>query len=77
MNRLVVDSSALILMAGRRRDRGTRQQQSGYVKLLRAQYVNVRDLLNYDYLVIPQNALARDRRDPGLGRRVRCTFTIF
>jgi ribosomal protein L4 len=27
------------------------------VKLLRANYVNVRDLLTYDYLVIPQNAL--------------------
>jgi large subunit ribosomal protein L4 len=29
-----------------------------YVKLLRASYVNVRDLLTYDYLVIPQDALA-------------------
>jgi ribosomal protein L4 len=27
------------------------------VTLLRAEYVNVRDLLNHDYLVIPQNAL--------------------
>ena len=27
------------------------------VKLLRASYLNIRDLLNYDYLVIPQDAL--------------------
>ena len=28
------------------------------VKLLRAHYLNIRDLLTYDYVVIPQDALA-------------------
>jgi large subunit ribosomal protein L4 len=28
------------------------------VKLLRASYLNIRDLMTYDYLVIPQDALA-------------------
>jgi hypothetical protein len=27
------------------------------IKILRAHYLNVRDLLNYDYVVIPQGAL--------------------
>jgi len=29
-----------------------------YVKLLRAQYLNIRDLMTYDYVIIPQAALA-------------------
>ena len=58
LQNLSVASSALILMpaddvmvehsANNLRD----------VKILRAHYLNVRDLLNYDYLVIPQAALA-------------------
>lgn len=58
LNRLAGDASALILMAGA--DETIRRASSNLpaVKLLRAEYVNVRDLLTYDYLVIPQDALA-------------------
>jgi ribosomal protein L4 len=28
------------------------------VKLLRAHYLNIRDLMTYDYVIIPQDALA-------------------
>ncbi|MCX7670794.1 MAG: 50S ribosomal protein L4 [Anaerolineae bacterium] len=58
LSRLAVDSSALILMA--EPDETIRRASDNLpdVKLLRAEYVNVRDLLAYDYLVIPQNALA-------------------
>jgi len=58
LSRLAVDSSALILMAAA--DETVRRATSNLpdVKLLRAEYVNVRDLLTYDYLVIPQDALA-------------------
>lgn len=58
LNRLAVDSSALILMA--EPDETIRRASDNLpdVKLLRAEYMNVRDLLTYDYLVIPQNALA-------------------
>lgn len=58
LQRLAVDSSALILMAG---DNWAVERSAGNlpdVKLLRAGYVNVRDVLHYDYLVIPQDALA-------------------
>lgn len=55
--RLAVDSSALILMADRdwAVERSARNLPD--VKLLRAHYLNVRDLLTYDYLVIPLAAL--------------------
>lgn len=58
LNRLAGDASALILMA--EADEAIRRASSNLpdVKLLRAAYVNVRDLLTYDYLVIPQDALA-------------------
>jgi large subunit ribosomal protein L4 len=52
-----VDSSALILMAAEDPAVALSANNLPYVKLLRAHYVNVRDLLTYDYLVIPQNAL--------------------
>lgn len=57
LNRLAVDSSALILMAGADEIVERASNNLPDVKLLRAEYVNVRDLLTYDYLVIPQNAL--------------------
>ncbi len=55
--RLAVDSSALVLMAGD--DWAVERAANNLpdVKLLRASYVNVRDVLKYDYLVIPQAAL--------------------
>ncbi|MGC8782441.1 MAG: 50S ribosomal protein L4 [Anaerolineae bacterium] len=58
LNRLAVDSSALILMAEPDETIQRASNNLPDVKLLRAEYVNVRDLLTYDYLVIPQNALA-------------------
>ena len=58
LERLAVDSSALILMPGE--DWAVERSASNLpdVKLLRAHYLNVRDLLVYDYLVIPQAVLA-------------------
>jgi large subunit ribosomal protein L4 len=58
MSRLAVDSSALILMAEADEMVERASNNLPDVKLLRAEYVNVRDLLNYDYLVIPQRALS-------------------
>jgi large subunit ribosomal protein L4 len=57
LRRLQVDSSALILVAAE--DPAVTRSASNlpHVKLLRAHYVNVRDLLTYDYLIIPQSAL--------------------
>lgn len=57
LQNLAVDSSALILMAGE--DWAVERSASNLpdVKILRAHYLNVRDLLSYDYLVIPQEAL--------------------
>jgi large subunit ribosomal protein L4 len=55
---LQVDSSVLILMAAEDPAVARSANNLPHVKLLRAHYVNVRDLLTYDYLVIPQNALA-------------------
>jgi len=58
LERLAVDSSALIVMPGE--DWAVERSANNLpdVKLLRAHYLNVRDLLVYDYLVIPQAALA-------------------
>jgi large subunit ribosomal protein L4 len=58
LSRLAVDASALILMAEADEMVERASNNLPDVKLLRAEYVNVRDLLTYDYLVIPQNALA-------------------
>jgi large subunit ribosomal protein L4 len=58
LQRLQVDSSVLILMAAEDPAVARSANNLPYVKLLRAHYVNVRDLLTYDYLVIPQTALA-------------------
>jgi large subunit ribosomal protein L4 len=58
MSRLAVDSSALILMAEADEMVERASNNLPDIKLLRAEYVNVRDLLNYDFLVIPQSALS-------------------
>jgi large subunit ribosomal protein L4 len=58
LQNLSVDSSALILMPG---DDWAVERSLGNlpdVKLLRAHYLNVRDLLSYDYVVIPKAALS-------------------
>jgi large subunit ribosomal protein L4 len=58
LQNLAVDSSVLILMAGE--DWAVERSASNLpdVKILRAHYLNIRDLLNYDYLLIPQAALS-------------------
>jgi large subunit ribosomal protein L4 len=57
LRRLNVDSTALILLATEDTTVARSASNLPYVKLLRAHYVNVRDLLTYDYLVLPQSAL--------------------
>ncbi len=58
LQRLVADSSVLILMAGANDTVERSANNLPDVKLLRAHYLNIRDLLTYDYVVIPQDALA-------------------
>jgi large subunit ribosomal protein L4 len=58
LQNIAIDSTALILMSDANQ---TVERAAGNlpdVKLLRAHYLNIRDLLTYDYLVIPQAALA-------------------
>ena len=57
LDRLAVDSTVLILTTGPDEMVERASSNLAYVKLLRAEYVNVRDLLTYDYLVIPQSAV--------------------
>lgn len=57
LQRLAIDSSALILMADHDANVERSANNLPDVKLLRASYLNIRDLLTYDYLVIPQDAL--------------------
>lgn len=58
LQRMAVDASALILMAetDERVERSARNLPD--VKLLRAHYLNIRDLLDHEYVLIPQDALA-------------------
>jgi large subunit ribosomal protein L4 len=58
LQRLVADSSVLILMAEANDTVERSANNLPDVKLLRAHYLNIRDLLTYDYVVIPQDALA-------------------
>jgi len=58
LQRLTVDSSALILMAEANDIVERSVNNLPDVKLLRAHYLNIRDLFTYDYVVIPQDALA-------------------
>jgi large subunit ribosomal protein L4 len=57
LNRLGVDDSALLLLPQRDENVEKSARNIPYVKTLRASYLNVRDLLNYDYLVVPLEAL--------------------
>ncbi len=54
---LAVDSSALILLPERNSNVERSANNLPNVKTLRASYLNVRDLLGYDYLVMPLGAL--------------------
>jgi len=58
LQRLAVNSSALILMAEANETVERSANNLPDVKLLRAHYLNIRDLMTYDYVVIPQAALA-------------------
>ena len=54
---LAVDSSALILLPERNLNVEKSANNLPNVKTLRAHYLNVRDLLGYDYLLMPLGAL--------------------
>ncbi len=57
LDRLTVDSSALILLPQPDKNVEMSVRNIPDVKTVRASYLNVRDLLNYDYLVIPLASL--------------------
>lgn len=57
LDRLEVGASALILLSQSNENVEKSVRNIPDVKILRAGYLNVRDLLNYDYLVMPLGAL--------------------
>jgi large subunit ribosomal protein L4 len=57
MARVVPEGTALVLMAEANEHVQRAASNLANVKLLRAGYLNMRDLLDCDYLVIPQDAL--------------------
>jgi len=57
MARVVPEGRALVLMADANENVQRAANNLANVKLLRAGYLNMRDLLDYDYLVIPQDVL--------------------
>jgi large subunit ribosomal protein L4 len=57
LDRLAVDSSALILLPQQDKNVEMSVRNIPDVKIVRASYLNVRDLLNYDYLVMPLASL--------------------
>jgi large subunit ribosomal protein L4 len=57
LDRLAVDSSALILLPQQDKNVEMSVRNIPDVKTVRASYLNVRDLLNYDYLVMPLASL--------------------
>jgi large subunit ribosomal protein L4 len=56
--RFAGDGSVLILLADGNPNVERSANNLPWVKTLRAQYLNVRDLLGYDYLIIPEAALS-------------------
>lgn len=58
LRNLNVDSSAVILVPERNENLERSASNLQAVKTLRAHYLNVRDLLKYDYLIMPTDALA-------------------
>jgi large subunit ribosomal protein L4 len=54
---LAVDSSALILLSEKNVSVEKSASNLPSVKTLRANYLNIRDLLGYDYLIVPLGAL--------------------
>jgi large subunit ribosomal protein L4 len=57
LDNLDVDSTALILLPERNNNVEKSANNLPYVKTLGAQYLNVRDILGYDYLIMPLGAL--------------------
>jgi large subunit ribosomal protein L4 len=57
LDRLAVDSSAVVLLAESNFNVEKSAANIPDVKILRANYLNVRDLLGYDYLIVPLPAL--------------------
>ncbi len=57
LQRLAPDASVLLLLAAADETVERAANNLPDVKLLRASYLNIRDLLTYDYVVIPQDAL--------------------
>ena len=53
MNRLVAEDSALLLLAERNENVEISARNITDVKALRASYLNIRDLLGYDKIVMP------------------------
>jgi len=58
LNNLNVDSSVVILLPGRNENVELSASNLPDVKTLHAHYLNVRDLLKYDYVIMPTGALA-------------------
>jgi large subunit ribosomal protein L4 len=58
LNNLNVDSSVVILLPGRNENVELSASNLPDVKTLHAHYLNVRDLLKYDYVIMPAGALA-------------------
>jgi large subunit ribosomal protein L4 len=58
LNNLNVDSSAVILLPERNENVERSANNLPDVKTLRAHCLNVRDLLKYDYVILPAGALA-------------------
>jgi large subunit ribosomal protein L4 len=58
LGRLGLQGSVLIMLADRNENVERSVRNLPDVKALRASYLNIRDLLGYDYLLIPQGSLA-------------------
>ncbi|MBI3286677.1 MAG: 50S ribosomal protein L4 [Chloroflexi bacterium] len=58
LKRLDVDSSALILLPERNENLERSARNLPRVKTLRANYLNLRDLLTYDWLIVPLGTLS-------------------
>ncbi|OQY49149.1 MAG: 50S ribosomal protein L4 [Anaerolineaceae bacterium 4572_78] len=57
LTNLEVGGTAIVLLAEENVNVQRSIRNLSYVKYLRANYLNIRDLLNYDYVIIPQDSL--------------------
>jgi large subunit ribosomal protein L4 len=58
LNNLEIKGSAVILLAERDENVEKSARNLGNVKTLRASYLNVRDILGHNYLIMPKNAVS-------------------